>query len=90
MEIIKDGGYIEKLQSILIYIANDKPSAAIEFESQLEKKITSLLENPFMYRKSIYFNNDSYRDLIHQGYTIIYKIENETIMILDIFKWQDR
>ena len=72
IKIIKDSGFVRKLQSILIYIAKDKPSAAIAFESRLEEKITSLPANPHMYRKSIYFNNNNYRDLIHQGYTVIW------------------
>ncbi len=32
----------------------------------------------------------AYRDLIHQGYTVIYKVEEEKILILEIFKWQQR
>jgi len=37
-----------------------------------------------------YFEDKKYRDLIFKGYTIIYKVENNEIKILDIFKWQDR
>jgi len=43
-----------------------------------------------MYRKSIYFDDDYYRDFVYKGYTIIYKIEKDFIRVLDIFKWQDR
>ena len=42
-----------------------------------------------MYRKSIYFDDENYRDLIHKGYTVIYKIKEDKIIILDIFKWSD-
>jgi hypothetical protein len=40
--------------------------------------------------KSVYFEDENYRDLIHEGYIIIYKIESDTIVILDIFKWIDK
>ena len=42
-----------------------------------------------MYRKSVYFDDENYRDLIHKGYTVVYKIEKERIIILDIFKWSE-
>lgn len=32
----------------------------------------------------------AYRDMIYQGYTIIYKVEKEKILILEIFKWQNK
>ncbi|GAB6044591.1 hypothetical protein JCM11957_01890 [Caminibacter profundus] len=40
-----------------------------------------------MYRKSIYFDDENYRDLIHKGYTIIYKIEKDKIIPIDNGKW---
>lgn len=43
-----------------------------------------------MSRKSKYINDENYRDLIFKGYTTIYKIEENQIKILDIFKWEDR
>ena len=43
-----------------------------------------------MCRQSLYFEDDRYRDLIFKGYTIIYKVEDDTIKVLDIFKWQER
>lgn len=54
------------------------------------KKMDLIRDAPFMCRQSHYFQDEAYRDLILKGYTIIYKIENKTIKILDIFKWQDR
>ena len=43
-----------------------------------------------MGRPSIYFEDEKYRDLVFKGYTVIYKVEDNEIKILDIFKWQDR
>lgn len=90
MNIIKDTLFVTQLFSILKYIAKDKKSSAKEFEKELNKKIRNLVEFPYKYRQSIYFENDSYRDLIYKGYTIIYKVEEKRVVILEIFKWIKR
>jgi len=58
-----------------------------------DKKISKLDFMPYKFRKSYYYYNDDedIRDLIVQGYTIPYLIDKEkdTIVILDIFKWEE-
>jgi len=90
MVIEKKPKYIYGLISILRYIKNDKPSAAKKFELELEKKIKNLSNFPYKFRCSIYFEDESYRDLVYDGYTVVYKVEHEKILILDIFKWQNQ
>jgi plasmid stabilization system protein ParE len=90
MMVEKKPKYLYGLMNILTYIKNDKPLAAKKFENRLNKQICNLIQFPLKHRKSIYFDDENYRDLIYYGYTIIYKIENEKILILDIFKWQER
>ncbi len=90
MKIEKKLVFLKSLKRILLYIKIDKPTAASNFEKELNKRIKLLSHNPLMHRKSQSFDDEAYRDLIYKGYTIIYKVEGETIMILDIFKWQDR
>jgi len=90
MKIEKKPKFLKELFSVLRLIKQDKVSASIQFEKELNKKIKNLVDFPYQYRASYYFKNKSYRDLIHQGYTVIYKVENERIIILEIFKWQDR
>jgi len=82
--------FLEQLNTILTHIASDKKSAAHNFKRNLQKNIALLKEHPFMCRKSRYFEKEVYRDLICQGYTIIYKVEDARILILEIFKWQNR
>ena len=36
-------------------------------------------------RKSHYFDDENIRDMVYQGYTIIYEIRENTIEIQDIF-----
>ena len=57
MIIIRDIRFNMQLLSILRYIAKDKKSAAVDFESELNQKI---------------------------------KVEKEKILILEIFKWQNK
>ena len=90
MTIEKKPRFLRELVSILRLIRQDKVSASVQFEKQLNKKIKNLLDFPYQYRASYYFDDKVYRDLIHQGYTVIYKVEEERIIILEIFKWQNR
>ncbi len=90
MIIEKKPKYIFGLLKILKYIAKDKKSSAEKFEKELNKMLMLLKDNPQMYRKSYYFDDERYRDFIYSGYTIIYKVEEEKILILEIFKWQNR
>lgn len=75
---------------ILKFIAQDKLTGAKKFEKELNDTIKELVHFPYKFRQSLYFEEESYRDLIYDGYTVIYKIETEKILILEIFKWQER
>jgi len=90
MIIVKDEGYLEQLLHILLIIKKDKISAVVKFEKELNEKFELLKSNPQMCRKSNYFEDESYRDLIYCGYTVIYKVQEDKILILEIFKWQNR
>ena len=90
MIIEKKRKFTQNLKIILRYIAKDKPSASVKFKKELDVNIKRLANNPYIYRKSYYFDDENYRELIHKGYTIIYKIEVDRILVLEIFKWQNR
>jgi len=85
MKIKKSHKYLINLQIILEYIAKDKLSASKKFYQKLEKQIKDLSNFPYKYRKSIYFNDKNIRDMIFEGYTIIYEIKNDKIIVLNIF-----
>ena len=76
--------------AILAFIAKDKISAAKTFENELDQHILDLIQFPYKYRQSDYYDNQCYRDLTYKGYTVIYKITDEAIQVLDIFKWVDK
>ncbi|KIM05586.1 MAG: hypothetical protein KN64_03665 [Sulfurovum sp. AS07-7] len=90
MTIIKDVYFMNRLYIILRYIARDKKSASKKFENELNQKIKALIDSPYKYRASYYFESNEYRDLIYHGYTIIYKVQSDKILVLDIFKWQEK
>lgn len=90
MKLVKKSNYIASLKSIVRYIAEDKPKAALNFLSNLDKNLHILLESPYMYRQSIYFEEACYRDFVYKGYTIIYKIDFDTVFVIEIFKWKNR
>jgi plasmid stabilization system protein ParE len=82
VKILRSKKYIKSLQEIMKYISKDSKSRAFNFRSELEKKINNLDDMPYKYRKSIYFENEYIRDMIHKGYTIVYKIDEEKDMIV--------
>ncbi|MBS4069366.1 MAG: hypothetical protein A2329_08715 [Sulfurimonas sp. RIFOXYB2_FULL_37_5] len=90
MKIVYEEHFVKSLKNILSYIALDKKSAAKTFKSKLITHIGQIPNNPKMYKKSFYSNDETYRDMAFQGYTVTYKIEQTEIKILEIFKWQDK
>ena len=90
MKIIYEKQFRIALKDIVTYIAEDKVSASELFKKELKKKFELVIENPKMYRASVYHKSESYRDLVFMGYTAIYKIEDDRIKVMDIFKWVDR
>jgi len=91
MTIIETEDYLESLKTILRYIAKDKKSAAFAFREALDIKINNLKDFPFMYKVSIYFDDEYIRDMTHKGYTIPYEVnlEKETISIIGISKYKN-
>lgn len=90
MKIVFSKQFKTELLNIVNYISQDKKTAALNFKSQLQFKISQLATYPKMYRKSNYADDENIRDLIFKGYTIVYEINEDKIFILSIFKWLDK
>ena len=88
MRIINNPDFSKELKDILKYIANDKPSASKKFSQELKDKTTSIIDNPYMYPPSYYFNDKDIRDMTYKKYTIVYQVslERNTIEMMKIFK----
>ncbi len=87
MQINRLKRYNDNLFKILAYIAQDKFSASEKFKNELDKLIKNLPTFPYKFKKSRYFDNDNIRDMIYEGYTIIYRVnlEKNSIDIIRIF-----
>ncbi len=87
MQINRSPRYKNNLFQILDYIAQDKLSASENFLNELDKLINNLPNFPFKFRRSKYFDNENIRDMIYNGYTIIYRVNKakNTIDIVRMF-----
>lgn len=56
--------FMLQLKEQIKYIAKDKPIAARKFKKDLLKNIKKDLINPFYFKKSIYFDEEKYRDYV--------------------------
>lgn len=76
------------LNEIVYFIALDKPTASRKFKNELIINLKKDLLFPFSFKKSIYFRDETYRDYVYKNYTITYKIEQETnlVIVLGIIK----
>ena len=76
------------LNDIVDFISKDKPLAARKFKIELIKKIQKDLKQPFLFKKSIYFEDENVRDYVFKGYTVVCKVdvELETVSVVAILK----
>ena len=87
MEIIYNQQSIDNLTSIKKFIQKvDSTRSANKFISSIKKQIKTISFMPYKYRKSLYYNNKDVRDMIFKGYTIVYYIKINQIIIVEIFR----
>jgi plasmid stabilization system protein ParE len=90
MKIRYKASFINRLEKQIEYIAKDNHQAAINFRDELMERIQQILQNPYLYRKSVYFNDPSIRDLIFKGYTIVFRISNKYIEVFGFVKYRKK
>jgi len=91
MKIIYQPKFINSFNQIWDYISLDSKNRANQFKKEVKEKIEDLVNMPFKFRQSIYFQDENIRDLIFKGYTIVYRVNEslQTITIIGIKKCQD-
>ena len=91
MTIIYEPRFYEDFVKIYDFIALDSQNRANTFTTQLQDKISYLIDFPYKYRKSHYFSDDNIRDYIFKGYVVPYKVDskNNTLFILAIIKYKE-
>ena len=92
MRVVFNPFFEEALFDILQYMMQDSEAASLRFEEMLFEHLDRLSFFPYKFRQSPYYDNVYIRDYIFMGYTIPYLIDEKKnqIVILDIFKWQER
>ena len=85
MRIERTEKFKRQFKEVVLYIAKDKKSASKNFKSTLDKAVDEIKSFPYKYRKSIYYNNENIRDMVFRGYTIVYEVFDDKIVILTIF-----
>ena len=76
----------DDFSEIVSYIAADRPSAAEDLASKIEKNLRLLSTNPHLGRvpKEEELAQVAYRYLVVENYLIFYKIEGKTVYIYRI------
>jgi len=90
MRIVFKDTFVIRIENQIEYISLDSTHRARKFKSDLMKRIKEIPSNPYKYRKSIYFQNESIRDLIFKGYTVVFRITAESIEIFGFVKYQEK
>ena len=85
MTIKKSPLFRDELKQVLSFIARDKVTAMLKFRKELNQQLDLLKEFPKKYQKSIYFEDENIRDMTYMGYTIIYSLTHDKIIIMSIF-----
>jgi len=89
MKVVFKETFLNRLESQIEYISLDSPARARKFKSDLLKRIKDIPQRPYSYRKSIYFEDETIRDLIFKGYTIVFRLTEENIEIFGFVKYQN-
>ena len=78
----------EDLIEIVNFISKDKPISAIKFKKELLINLKKHALSPYNFKKSIYFNNENYRDYIFKGYTTVLRVEESEniVFVIGIIK----
>jgi len=69
------------LIEIYNYISKDSLYYAIKTVSEITEKTENLYYFPYMGKKSLFYRDEEYRELIYKSYKIIYEINSSIINI---------
>jgi plasmid stabilization system protein ParE len=89
MKILLKDTFLNRLDNQTDFIAIDSPKSARKFKKEILHAINKIIDNPRSCRKSIYFDDETIRDLIFKGYTIVFKINTENIEVFGFVKYQN-
>jgi len=80
--------FVDRLERQLIYIAADNPRAAQKLKKDIVGKLKAMALHPHSCRKSIFFDDNTIRDLVFKGYTVVFRITETHIEVFGFVKHQ--
>ena len=89
MKIVYKDTFVERLEMQVEYLSSISIDAAKSFKRQIISHIRKLPEHPYLYRKSIYYEDNQVRDMVVKSYTIIYRVKPDTIEIIGFRRFQN-
>lgn len=78
-----------KLGRQLKFIATNKPEAAHRFRKEILEKIGEIPSRPMSYKKSDFFDDIRFREMIFKGYRVVFEIREDFISVFGFHKWED-
>ncbi len=84
MNIIWSPLAVDRLAEVAGYIAQDNPTAAEKWVSDIFKRVENLQRFPEIGRKVPELSRHDIREILLKNYRIIYRIENKQLSILTI------
>ncbi|MBR5941654.1 MAG: type II toxin-antitoxin system RelE/ParE family toxin [Neisseriaceae bacterium] len=85
--LIVSNRFISELNAIIDFIVfrGDKQNA-LKLHDEIYEKIENIPFMPYRFRQNLDANDKNIRDLIYKGYKIPFRINDESIEILGIYK----
>ncbi|PAF45683.1 type II toxin-antitoxin system RelE/ParE family toxin [Helicobacter sp. 11S02629-2] len=87
MKITSSRQFTAELKAILNFYLARSEQASIKFRNDLFAKIESIPYMPYRFRKNKSANEENIRDLVFKGYVVVFRIDDTTIKILSIYRY---
>ena len=89
MKIIYSAEVKIQLQNIKEFIALDNKKRAISYLKKIKEKIEILGKYPYIGKVNATMDNANIREFVILGYKVIYKINENSLTVLAIYKYID-
>lgn len=86
MQIKLNDKFHDSLDEIMLFISLDSMRRAIDFRDELYRAIYDIPFMPYRFAKNRTLNNEKVRSLLFKRYVVPFRIDDETIEILNIYK----
>jgi addiction module RelE/StbE family toxin len=76
----------EQLKAIKSYIARSNPQIASKHIKKITNRIKGMISFPYIGKVNAVYNREDIREIVIEGYKIIYQIKPPNIFILAVYK----